>query len=71
MLRQTGAVYNIRITYVASRDYSMIDTHFDEKKNSDKKVKFLCKKSGATIVIKIAIYYVHIVYLHKHMYYTC
>ena len=66
MLRQTGAV---RTTYVASRDYSMIDTHFDEK--SDKKVKFLCKKSGATIVIKIAIYYVHIVYLYKHMYYTC
>ena len=66
MLRQTGAVYNIRITYVASRDYSMIDTHFDEKKFRQKRKTFM-QKSGATIVIKIAIYYMHIIL----MYYTC
>ena len=46
MLRQTGAVYNIRITYVASRDYSMIDTHFDEKKFRQKSKIFMQKKWG-------------------------
>ena len=53
MLRQTGAVYNIRITYVASRDYSMIDTHFDEKKIPTKKKTIYAKKVGQLLSLKL------------------
>ena len=50
MLRQTGAV---RTTYVASRDYSMIDTHFDEKKIPTKKKNFYAKKVGQLLSLKL------------------
>ena len=50
MLRQTGAV---RTTYVASRDYSMIDTHFDEKKIPTKKKTIYAKKVGQLLSLKL------------------